>query len=120
MTVDMTGRREVDLSVPIHQLPLWVLALGLALFIIPILLYRIFHVINVSDFLTLGTIVWLLAFTVAHELIHAIGWKFASGLPWNQFSFGIDRKTLSPYCHAKSPMDVMAYRIGGGAPLVVV
>jgi uncharacterized membrane protein (DUF4010 family) len=56
---------------------------------------------------------------IAHEGVHAIGWKFAGGLSWSDLSFGIDKKTLSPYCHAKAPMKTSAYRLGAVLPSLV-
>lgn len=117
---DLSNRREVDLSVPIIQLPLWVWILSVVLLVVPLGLYALFHPLSWGGMFNLETAVWIIVLIVVHEGIHAIAWKVSSGLPWSQFSFGIDKKSLSPYCHAKSPMDVRAYRIGGGAPLVLV
>jgi hypothetical protein len=120
MTIDLSNRRELDLSVPINRLPAWVWVLSIVLFALPILLYRLIYPAGLSDFFTIGALISIIPLIVIHELVHAVGWKFSSGLPWSQFSFGIDRKTLSPYCHAKAPMYIGPYRIGGAAPLVVV
>jgi hypothetical protein len=120
MTIDLSNRRELDLAVPLNRLPFWVWILSILLFLVPVLLYRVFHNATLTDFFNLGVLLLLIPLIVGHELIHAIGWKVTSGLPWSAFSFGIDRKTLSPYCHANAPMDIGAYRIGGAAPLVVV
>jgi hypothetical protein len=121
---DLSNRREVDLSVPIIKLPLWVWILSIVLFVLPLGLYALFHPLSwgvaFPAMFNLETVVWIIALILVHEGIHAIAWKTSSGLPWSQFSFGIDKKSLSPYCHAKAPMDVQAYRIGGGAPLLLV
>ncbi|MBE0690578.1 MAG: DUF3267 domain-containing protein [Anaerolineae bacterium] len=53
---------------------------------------------------------------VLHEGIHALGWKFFGNLRWRDLRFGVDRKTLSPYCHARVPMSARAYRIGALLP----
>jgi hypothetical protein len=117
---DLANRREVDLSVPIIRLPAWVWILSVVLLILPLLLFAMLHPFQWSGAFNLQTILYLIVLVIAHEGIHAIAWKVASGLPWSQFSFGIDKKSLSPYCHADAPMDVRAYRIGGAAPLILV
>jgi len=120
MTVDLSNRREVDLSVPIIKLPAWVWILSIVLFVAPLFIFARLHPLHVGDWFTVRTIIYLIILIVVHEGIHAIAWKYASGLPWSQFKFGIDKKSLSPYCHAEALMDIQAYRIGGAAPLVVV
>ena len=120
MTIDLSNRREVDLSVPILKLPVWVWILSVALLILPLGFYARFHPLSWGDMFNFETVVWLIVLVIVHEGVHAIAWKTSSGLPWSQFSFGIDKKSLSPYCHANAPMDVRAYRIGGAAPLLLV
>lgn len=120
MTVDLSNRREVDLSVPILRLPLWVWILSVVLFVLPLVIFWQFHPLVWGDMFNLQTIFWIIVLVIVHEGVHAIAWKVTSGLAWSQFKFGIDAKSLSPYCHATAPMDIQAYRIGGGAPLVVV
>jgi hypothetical protein len=119
-SVDLSNRREVDLSVPIIRLPAWVWILSIVLWIAPLFVFARLHPLHVGNWFSIQTAVYLIILIVVHEAIHAIAWKFASGLPWSQFKFGIDKKSLSPYCHATAPMGVQAYRIGGGAPLVLV
>lgn len=57
---------------------------------------------------------------VAHELIHAIGWKVAGNVPWREFRFGIAWKTLTPYCHTSTPMTAKAYRFGTVLPGILL
>ncbi len=116
---DLSNRREVDLSVPILQLPRWVWILSVALLIVPLLVFVGLHGLVWGEMFNAQTVLWILILILAHEGVHAIAWKVSSGLAWSQFKFGIDKKSLSPYCHATAPMDIQAYRIGGGAPLVV-
>jgi hypothetical protein len=112
---------EQDRSVPLTELPSWVYMLSFVLFVVPIvpavLVWGIGRVWNE------GFGWWLLAglliLVVVHEGVHALGWKFASRLPWSAFRFGIIWRALAPYCHATEAMNVQAYRIGGAAPLVV-
>jgi hypothetical protein len=66
-----------------------------------------------------GTIGWLIGLTLVHEGSHAVGWKLASGLPWNAFRIGFSWKALTPYCHSRSAMPVGAYRIGSLLPLAL-
>ena len=47
---------------------------------------------------------------VAHEALHALGWRVAGNITWHDFSFGIQK--LTPYAHCKVALSVTAYRIG--------
>jgi hypothetical protein len=49
---------------------------------------------------------------VVHELIHGIAWMAAARLPFSEIRFSFDRKTFTPFAHAKRPMPARAYRIG--------
>lgn len=53
---------------------------------------------------------------VVHELLHGIGWMTAARLPFSEIRFGFDRKTFTPFAHAKRPMPVKAYRFGALLP----
>ena len=119
-TVDRSNRREVDLSVPILRLPAWVWILSVVLLVLPLVIFGRLYPLGWGEMFNLQTIVWIILLVIVHEGVHAIGWKVTSGLDWSQFTFGIDKKSLSPYCHATAPMDIRAYRIGGGAPLLLV
>jgi hypothetical protein len=120
MTVDLSNRREVDLAVPIIRLPAWVWILSIVLMIVPLVIFAGRQTLHVGDWFSLKTAAYLVLLVIVHEGIHAIAWKLSSGLTWSHFKFGIDKKSLSPYCHATAPMDIQAYRIGGGAPLLLV
>jgi hypothetical protein len=112
--------RQLDLSVPIHELPRWVWMLSGVLMFAPlipyVILYGIFTLLYGMN--PLAILLGFMGLIVLHEAIHAIGWKLASGLPWTVFSFGFAWRALAPYCHAKEPMGVNAYRIGGILPLI--
>jgi hypothetical protein len=56
---------------------------------------------------------------VAHEALHAAGWVIFGRLSWQAVSFGLDRKTLSPYTHVNTPMPAAAYRVGALLPGLV-
>ena len=105
-----------DRSVAIAALPTWVWVLALALVVIPLILYRI-----IGGSLSTGWLwlVWTLVLLLMHEGTHAVAWKLASGLPWSSFKFGIQWKTVTPYCHSIHPMGVQPYRIGAAMPLLL-
>lgn len=112
---------QLDLSVPVHELPRWVWMLSLTLMIAPLIPYAI-HYGLLTLLYNMNPLSILLGFAVLivlHEGTHAIGWKVASGLPWSAFTFGFAWRALAPYCHAKEPMGVTAYRIGGILPLLI-
>ena len=108
-----------DRSVEVLDIPLWTWLLMVLLIIFPLVFYM-----GVWGMRNLATIEWLwlvytFALLVLHELTHAVAWKLASGLPWKALTFGVQWKTLTPYCHSKEPMPVLAYRIGACMPLIV-
>lgn len=115
----LPGYRLEDRSVPLPDLSGALLPLALLLFAAPLLLHALLHGLDLGAALQIGLLPAFLLFIVAHEVTHAVGWKFASGLPWSRFSFGIDWKTLSPYCHAKDAMGMTPYRFGALLPLVI-
>jgi hypothetical protein len=58
--------------------------------------------------------------TVAHELIHAICWKWLDGIPWEKIHFGFKWKVLTPYVHCPDPVEVTNYRWGVAMPGIVL
>jgi hypothetical protein len=58
--------------------------------------------------------------TAVHEGIHALTWMLAGRLGRADISFGINRKALSPFAHAKVPLPSRAYRIGTAMPGLVM
>ncbi|MCU0513910.1 MAG: DUF3267 domain-containing protein [Anaerolineae bacterium] len=117
----MASRRTLDLSVPLHRLPAWVYGLSLVLLVVPLLPYVALY--GLDRFLGGAFGAWqvpaALLLIVAHEAVHALGWKLAGGLAWRQFKFGVAWRALAPYCHATAPMPVAAYRLGAVLPLIV-
>lgn len=71
-------------------------------------------------FLNRDIILPALLLIVAHEFIHALGWKYPGGLVFRDFKFGFMWKTLSPYCHATKPMSIRAYRFGAILPCIIL
>jgi hypothetical protein len=115
-----------DVSITLPEVMARVTILSLVLLVVPMLVYILIYgfdafwsgVFGGYNFIVAVLIV--IAAIVAHEGIHAIGWKLFSGLGWDQIKFGIDRKTLSPYCHARAPMRASAYRIGAALPGILL
>lgn len=111
-----------DVSIPLEELMQTALRDAVLLLVVPLLIHLVMWGIGEPFAQILRGEVLLLAlptvlvFIVAHEIIHAVTWKFLSGLPWSQIQFGFDRATLSPYCHATSPMTARVYRIGAAMP----
>jgi hypothetical protein len=62
----------------------------------------------------------LISGVVVHELIHAIVFGLFAKGGFDSISFGVDRKTYSPYCHCSGEMKVLVYRIGALAPMVIM
>jgi hypothetical protein len=111
--------QPLDLSVPIHQLPVWVYGLSVILFIVPLLVYALVRPNVMAGFFMGENLLYLVVLIVGHEAVHALGWKTASGLPWSKFKFGIAWRALAPYCHATEPMSVAAYRFGAALPAFI-
>jgi hypothetical protein len=112
-----------DVSVPIESMlrPSG-LAVAAALAILPLALYWARY--GFKGFLPSTLSVVLVAVGMAvlllvHEGLHAVGWVVFGRLSWRDVSFGLDRKTLSPYTHVNAPMPATAYRAGGLLPGVV-
>ncbi|QPC84411.1 DUF3267 domain-containing protein [Phototrophicus methaneseepsis] len=121
LTTAPAGYRTHDYSVSIAQLPSWVIWLSVVLMVFPALVYLLIYGWDATwgNLSILALLVEFVVLIVAHELVHAIGWKFASGLPWAKFRFGILWQGLAPYCHAIEPMSLQAYRIGAILPLFI-
>lgn len=113
-----------DVSVPIEHILMRASLLALAILIVPLVLFSIIYgpssfLGSLSDVELLPAFLIVISAIIAHEALHAIGWKVFGRLPWSALSFGVDWKTLSPYCHAKAPMRAYAYRIGAVLPGLV-
>ncbi len=114
------NHRIEDRSVAIDELPAWVWVLMILLVLLPIGLFFLFLDDPENNFASpWGWIILTVVLMFLHEGTHAVAWKVASRLPWSSFKFGIQWKTLSPYCHSKHPMPVIPYRIGAAMPLIL-
>lgn len=108
-----------DRSVPITEIPGWVWGLMIMMIIIPFGIYLLVWGLGGIGLANWKWLWYTIILLLMHEGTHAVAWKFASGLPWSAFSFGVQWKTVTPYCHCDQPMPAKAYRIGAMAPLVV-
>ncbi|MBI5958553.1 MAG: DUF3267 domain-containing protein, partial [Chloroflexi bacterium] len=112
-----------DVSIPIEALLPPGLILGGGIAVLALIPHFVLH--GGTSFLDMSPlgggafVVVLIGLLIAHELLHAVGWMLAGGFGWDQVSFGIDRKTLSPYTHIHAPMPARAYRIGAVLPGIV-
>jgi hypothetical protein len=57
---------------------------------------------------------------IAHELIHGITWAKYTKEGFKSIKFGVQWKTMTPYCHCKEPLKVKHYIIGGIMPAVIL
>lgn len=62
----------------------------------------------------------LLAATILHEGLHALGWMCGGGLRLRSIKFGIQWRTLMPSAHARVPIRASASRVGAALPGVVL
>jgi hypothetical protein len=112
-----------DVSIPITDLLRPAFVLSFLLLIVPAIPYLLIWGFPESWAFGIGEILLvflgLAVLVVAHEATHAIGWIVFGGVPVSGISFGVDKKTLSPYAHANVPMQANGYRIGAVLPLIV-
>jgi hypothetical protein len=47
---------------------------------------------------------------IVHELLHAVGYMWAGGVPRTAIKFGFSWRGLAPYAHCHQPMTARAYR----------
>ncbi len=55
-----------------------------------------------------------------HELLHGITWKIAGKTTWENISFGVHWKYLTPYAHCKVPVRKDAYVLALLMPLFLL
>jgi len=114
-----------DVSVPIIDILQGAQSLALILLIVPLITHIILNGFNsfIDTTFNLKTLLlaipMFIAFIIAHELIHAIGWVIFGRFSPKHIKFGFDRATLSPYAHAKVSMRANAYRIGAALPGII-
>lgn len=70
-------------------------------------------ILGVNRFVDLTVFLpWVAAGTVAHELLHGLGWVWSGGASFSSVRFGFHWKTVTPYAHFTVPIAARAYRIG--------
>lgn len=57
---------------------------------------------------------------VAHEGIHGLTWALQVPKGFSSISFGINWKSLTPYCHCNKPMKRNQYLLGGIMPCIAL
>jgi hypothetical protein len=62
----------------------------------------------------------LFAGVIIHELIHGMTAIWHGGVSWRQVKFGVQWKSLTPYCHSVVPMRADQYRLVVLMPLIVL
>lgn len=68
-------------------------------------------------------LIFLLVFIVLvflHELLHGLTWQWLSKTGRDQIEYGFKWKTLTPYAHLKTPIELQSYRWGTAMPGVVL
>ncbi len=109
LTIEETAQKAVKLVIPIV--------------VVMVLLFVLLHGFRpfmnwswVGAALFLGSV---LAGVVLHELLHAaVLGAFARG-GYRAIKFGMDKNTLTPYCHCTKPIRARWYRLAALAPLLV-
>ncbi|MDF9800412.1 hypothetical protein OKW21_005675 [Catalinimonas alkaloidigena] len=119
------GKKAVDMSVPTARIQLLVLpyVAGSFLFAIPFLTlwgWREFAYAWQGMFANWWVLPAILLGVLLHELIHAITWKQLAGLGWKEMKLGLQWRTLTPYAHAKKPMQITPYRWGALMPALLL
>lgn len=120
--MNMNSYRGQDLSVSFIRVLLHAVWMTVLFFTIPLIPFNLIWGGDAlwTEFLNPNIILPALLLVVAHEFIHAIGWKYAGGLTFRDFKIGLMWKTLSPYCHATKPMSIRAYRFGAILPCITL
>lgn len=70
---------------------------------------------NIIAFLVILTIG-----VIVHELIHGITWARYTTKGFKSIKFGVQWKTMTPYCHCEEPLKVKHYIIGGIMPALIL
>jgi hypothetical protein len=68
--------------------------------------------ISITLIMTIGVIV--------HELIHGITWANYTKEGFKSIKFGVQWKTMTPYCHCEEPLKVKHYIFGGIMPAIIL
>jgi hypothetical protein len=114
-----------DLSYDHETAIAWALPIMVAALVVVLLphalLYRenAFTVMTDAVGLPLGVAVFFVSIIV-HELLHTATVMAAGGLRWDQVSYGVNWKTLTPYAHPKVPVTARVYAATVAAPGILM
>ncbi len=117
------GSRDVAIALP--EVMRIGAKLALALIALPLVLFWLLYGFSYFTSTTftntffLSLVPMFILLVVGHELLHAVGWMLAGRFSWRHIAFGLDRRTLSPYAHARVAMPVSAYRVGVVLPGII-
>lgn len=53
---------------------------------------------------------------IAHEALHAVGFRYFGGAPWKEIRMGIQWRTATPFARALVPVSARAYRWTAALP----
>lgn len=74
---------------------------------------------NPAAILPLAVVLFLVGL-LAHEGLHAVGFRLAGRVPWKDIGFGFNRRALIPYTHCRVPVAARAFRVAGLLPAVIL
>lgn len=110
-----------DLSVSMERANIIVLFIAPPVVILQFALFEFFH--PSSALMTWHFLIFLAVVIIGvlvHELVHGVTWAIVGRKPWSSIKFGVQTRTLTPYCHLTEPIEVNAYRTGAFMPGLVV
>ena len=121
---DAAPLQHEDRSVSMGKANVWaLLALGPIVVLVTVVFVRMHGwgpIVQAGQSAPALLLLALVAGILLHEILHALAWKVAGGLPWSDVRLGFQWKTLTPYAHARVPMPARVYRIGAATPGVVL
>lgn len=53
---------------------------------------------------------------IAHEALHAVGFRYLGGAPWREIRLGVQWRTITPFARALVPVSARAYRWTAALP----
>ena len=114
------GYKRTDLTVGIVKANVFAIALSLPVIGLGLWLYYLKNGFSGGRFSGIWTLPLLIALTVAHELIHGLGWSLYTPNGFRDMEFGVIWQYLTPYCACCAPLGKGQYIVGALAPLVIV
>ncbi|HNE04119.1 MAG TPA: DUF3267 domain-containing protein [Anaerolineales bacterium] len=111
-----------DLSVSMERANIIVLFIGIPVVILQFILFDQLHPspAETGEWNFLLLLLVIVMGVILHEIVHGVTWAIAGRKPWTSIKFGVQAKTLTPYCHITEPLEINAYRIGAVMPGLVV